>query len=72
MKYNANTLLECTYVLYVYIGICIMIVQPPLNQAIELRRLDLVKLLLVKGAELDCNTLKDAIVKEDKWVRIMS
>lgn len=43
--------------------------EPPLNQAIELKRLEMVKLLLVKGAELDTDTLRAAILKEDRYVR---
>lgn len=48
------------------VQMCFLLQEPPLNQAIELRRLDMVKLLLVKGAELDVDTLKEAIIKEDK------
>ena len=43
----------------------------PLDAAIELKRLDVVKLLLVKGAILRTHTLKDAIVKEDRYMRII-
>ena len=40
----------------------------PLKQAIAMKRLELVKLLLVKGEELERDTLRDAIIKENKWV----
>jgi hypothetical protein len=39
---------------------------PPLKQAIELGRMNLVKLLLVKGEPVDIETLTQALVKEDE------
>ena len=36
-----------------------------LTQAIDLKRLDIVKVLLVKGISLDIDTLKQAIIDDD-------
>lgn len=42
--------------------------EKPLNLAIRINKLEIVKVLLVKGADLDVQTLRKAISEGDEYV----